>query len=774
MEAETTKTEAKVPLAAEQTQEKSDKPNAPPAIITVDTKGGNNDGADKSAAAEGKTDTASQARTPKHANTVKDGSEGKTDAKKGLFNGPSPSSNTNAPYARGVNANGPAGAGRGAFQPRDRSSYAPVHPNAPQGIQVSPTGNNARFYASPFNNAQPRFTGPYDFTRYDHGPGFQQQGPYRGPPPPMYPPRPFPTNEYQGRPSWGPPPPFGRVQMHTSAAVTNAIGNNTTNTVSRAVSSSFDRSIKSRDEKGHVTETSNMAMAGNDDDHGSVSEDASWKMLNQVHSVDEEEMRKRTSKVALDHPGSNSSSLTNSPTEGIEGKKSNVDQAKITSSLDSLSSVASTQEPMETKGKSLSPSGSTVSLDLMKCPSGSSGLLLPAHQRNLSQFSFPAASDGTNSTSKREHGGAETPVKDSAETRRAPSGEPPSKKGRLEAKDTKKGSPLSITCSPPQSPTHDKSKLSDTKVHQPQPVYPQKDGENSPGYYDQPPTLSYSMDSAHMTRPSSKLAGRQRKSPADGSSTEPPSEGGEMRGATPGVGQLPSWEIHPQDSFGGNSVTGGNSGLMSSFSFPQEYAMLPSANSNDIGVRGRTHSDPALESRNPSFEGGQGYPNSFGRSDSMVSYGERHGPSYESRTAANPGYAAQFPPHAGSWGSASSYPAVPTAPLYGMVRSGFGSMVRNYSEDSGARASPAPGSSNMRSNMLPPTFQPPPEFRAPPSMVSKSAPQNTIITPYQPTPKNGPFGWTKEEDNRLTEIMKKFKNPRDWEPIAKEHNRGRT
>jgi len=38
----------------------------------------------------------------------------------------------------------------------------------------------------------------------------------------------------------------------------------------------------------------------------------------------------------------------------------------------------------------------------------------------------------------------------------------------------------------------------------------------------------------------------------------------------------------------------------------------------------------------------------------------------------------------------------------------------------------------------------------------------------------GGFSWSKDDDIRLTEIMKKYKNPRDWEPIAKEHGRGKT
>jgi hypothetical protein len=38
----------------------------------------------------------------------------------------------------------------------------------------------------------------------------------------------------------------------------------------------------------------------------------------------------------------------------------------------------------------------------------------------------------------------------------------------------------------------------------------------------------------------------------------------------------------------------------------------------------------------------------------------------------------------------------------------------------------------------------------------------------------GVYGWSQDEDDRLTEVMKKYKNPRDWEPIAKEHGCGKT
>jgi hypothetical protein len=38
----------------------------------------------------------------------------------------------------------------------------------------------------------------------------------------------------------------------------------------------------------------------------------------------------------------------------------------------------------------------------------------------------------------------------------------------------------------------------------------------------------------------------------------------------------------------------------------------------------------------------------------------------------------------------------------------------------------------------------------------------------------GTFNWTKNDDTRLQDIMKKFKNPKDWESIAKEFGAGRT
>jgi Myb-like DNA-binding domain len=459
------------------------------------------------------------------------------------------------------------------------------------------------------------------------------------------------------------------------------------NHFSRAVSSSFDRSIKSA--PAHATDHPKLSVLPPPppQDCGSVSEDASWGALKQVHSVDEEELRRRLAKrkdrekdVIVNQPNSNSSSLTNSPTEGVEGK-----EKPVKSSLDSLSSAASAQEPLTTK-KAPSPDDSAPSLDLMKCPSGSSALLLPSHHRSLSQFSLGMLSK-TNTTRDEyddEREGVEV--------------QPPAPK-------RKKSSPLSITCSPPTTPKGGAHK--ESKMHQPQPLYPKPD-DTAAAYYDKPPQYSYSMEGP---RPGSSA-----------SSTITPVDG--LRSA-PGVGTIPSWEIHPQDS------------LVGSFSFAPDY---------DGG-----HPPQHLESRNQSFEGGH-YHGGFSRTDSMISYeGNGHPGMYEHPHAR---YQGNFPPHAPSWGSAGSYP-----PPY-MPR-GYPPQMRHMED---ARTSPPPS-----------RFPPPPDFRVPPSMVQKSGPQNTILTSsYPASPKNGPFGWSKEEDSRLTEIMKKYKNPRDWEPIAKEHNRGRS
>lgn len=112
-------------------------------------------------------------------------------------------------------------------------------------------------------------------------------------------------------------------------------------------------------------------------------------------------------------------------------------------------------------------------------------------------------------------------------------------------------------------------------------------------------------------------------------------------------------------------------------------------------------------------------------------------------------------------------------------------MNRNYSEDSTARASPPPphippGGPPPRSG-----FQPPPEFAAPhnPHLNRRPPPAVYIMSSsgnandpgvVLKTRAAGIYTWTKEDDTHLSEVMKKYKNPRDWEPIAKDHGRGKS
>lgn len=715
----------------------------PPTVITVDTSGNNNNTAAATSGDEApiKTD-ASTARTPKHAN--KD--EKNKDEKPPAF----------AYYQSSYPAGMPHDARPGYRMP----AMPQVSPGSQRYYQYQ------RFAPPPPHFEPPPFGGgnfrPPPFAA-GGGPQFGAGGPppHNGPGGPYY--------ESAG-PSWGPPPsfPHGRPPAYPPAAAgggdyrapppgLTSAGSNTS--FSRAVSSSFDRSIK---DKKIV-----------DDDNHSVN-DASWGALNQVTSVDEEEMRKRLEKrstptqdkeldVERNHSNSNSSSLTNSPTEGVEGKKKHHH-----SSLDSLSSVASAQIPMlETKDhrkSTLSPSGSAGSLDLMKCASGSSALLLPKHHDD--PFSFSAAMAGKRGHDDEEREDAPE-TSDETELRKAPSDDGRPKKQRKTNKD--KSSPLSIDCSPPTSPSG-KNRKSDAKAKASHAMFGSGAGIDAPtsieSFYDKAPSYAYSLESApHIP------AAAQPPRPSSSSSTMTPMhvDGQTELRPQPPVQQLPSWEIAPQDSFGGHSATNNGPPLMSSFSFSQDYPMLgTSASADQAHAPSHQH---LLESRNQSFDGH--YPGNFARSDSMMSY-EGHPSSFGERT----GYHGSFPPHAPSWGSTSSYPQGP--PGYGQYSNYPPPMMRNFSEDSGARNTPPP---NMR--MLH-RFQPPPEFRAPPPMVKgvPPQPQHILSSPYNGSREGskasagsgqgGSYGWSKEEDMRLTEVMKKYKNPRDWEPIAKEHNCNRT
>jgi hypothetical protein len=58
--------------------------------------------------------------------------------------------------------------------------------------------------------------------------------------------------------------------------------------------------------------------------------------------------------------------------------------------------------------------------------------------------------------------------------------------------------------------------------------------------------------------------------------------------------------------------------------------------------------------------------------------------------------------------------------------------------------------------------------------MSSGARSNQLDPTISKTAAGGVYGWTQAEDDRLTEIMKKYKNPRDWEPISNEHGCNKT
>jgi len=814
-----------------------------------------------------------QAQTPKHANKkeeVKGSDQQKITPDRG-----EPKADDSRPPAyagqqrAGYNGNFPPPrphegrplGGSGAFQPHERRQL-PQQPGHEQRyynrgppMQVSPGGNGAngdyqrRHYHNypPNRGSSSRMEGGYP-PHPSHAPphhhqngGFYDQRGYndyggRPPPPPSYdgprgqyshhsghPPNyPQSYNRYpEGRgnaQNWGSHPPNypsqsgGAYPRDRPPAYYHTEHHSSNGAFSRSVSTSFDRSVKSR-EPHHDPKMKTPTLAQGDI-KSMASDDMSWKQLKQVHSVDDIGSKP----PEAERPNSTSSSLTNSPTEGAEKHRSEkhaqamveaVEKAVTQpSSLDSLASVSSAQRPIETARTEAPPSPGSIggSLDLMKCSSGSSGLLhLPPQQRAMEGSMLMDAKR----TRDEERGDMNAATRaEGAEIRRAPSGEPPApKRAKLDesskdepsAETKKKSSPLSITC----SPSAPKQSRPDPKMR------PKMDYHASPhtmdGYYDKPPHFSYSMDSA----PSIPRDAPHNRKPGAYSSI-PPRPGSAASGSTisggpihldgrdPANAMVPSissWEIHAQDSFGNGSV-GGGQGLASSFSF-QEFPALSASESNlgGIGEHGPPgpHGPPgsmhaAMESRNQSFEGGH-----YHGGGSFDHYnGGRHGPYQEGYKH---GHTGSFPPHAPSWGTAASGgsyyqqggPQNHYGPYGGRNYPPHGGMMRNYSQDGGHRASPPPGlphpGSMSRPQGPPSGFQPPPEFAAPhnPHLARRPPPSVYIMTSSQNGGANpgvkrgtGVFSWSKEDDARLTDIMKKYKNPRDWEPIAKEHGAGKT
>lgn len=847
------------------------KANIPPAVITVDTTG--KEASETSTQNDGKSTpeekSIGQARTPKHANKGRD-EDAKGSAKSQITPERQQAVKSIDQCSRQAAAISSYGSfspsrpyegrslgGGGAFQPHESrqqplSSDPPAFYTGPGGrppMHVSPPHGHAEYrpgyYGGPPPGPPPPGVYPSAFDQR-----YAPEGPYGGPPPGQYrgPPYPPSYRVYDQGTSWGgppyqrpPPPPYPGMppeayqhrppgNIHQDALLVEQRQAAHGNTFSRAVSSSFGSNADKpaahpKMDPSMPFHAPNPSMQGPPDDH---SDGASWGQLNQVASVDEAVMRERMEKREADshhkgdQPASNSSSLTNSPTDQHEAagaaKRASIPTPSKLASLDSLSSVASAQEPLTTgkekfhHGNSsvghLSP-GSSASLDLLKCSSGSSGLLHLAS----TQVTFPPCLETRRARDDEERDATNDKYGENS-ARRAPSDPDgkvvgndhrPTKKSRRDDDAKIKQSPLSITCSPGADKAKDggacRRASQENASSKQDPRFSQSPGTVEGTYLDKASSYTYSMDSAPpLPKDNIRQAGYpplpHRPGSSSSSTITPMQVEGHDGHTHPGIGNsLPSWEIQQQDSFSGGSA-GGGAPLMSSFSFTQDYPMLSSSGSNlglSSGEGGIPQQPPGhapyashptahqqtIESRNQSFEGGH-YHGSFSRTESMdMSYGGRPNGPYDRQ---HPGYIH----HAPSWGSHGPPPGYghynPRLAQSGSFSHGPGPMMRNYSGDE--RISPPPGPPGMRlgpGGIQRTGFQPPPEFMAPANPHLNRRPQQAVYLMSSPPgghqqPKNsanGSFSWSKDDDIRLSEVMKKYKNPRDWEPIAKEHGRGK-
>lgn len=688
----------------------------------------------------------------------------------------------------------------GLYNPNTRAPNGapPPYYGQPSSVMVSPGGGS---YMRPPSNYYHGGGGEYE--QHQH-PGYGQYQNHRYPHP-MY------GSEMHNRPPTYEPP---RSQQQTTLPPQNGMD------FSRAVSSSFgeSNSKSSADKMRHERESSdslrNFSNQYKGDDDRSVASkadsDTSWKLLNQVASIEEEKFR-------------NAEAGRTGTTSPIGGRTSNTnhEQNKIVSmptpskmaSLTSLSSVASEQEPLDT-------SNSKDELDLIQC--ASSGSLL-----------FNTNDDSFTKRPREERGDAEEEPRGGGddEIRRPPSSSPPNVASlSMQEKDAAR---------PPKK----------------------RRGPNTDDYYDNAPSYSFSLESATSFSRDQQFGSLPAltEKPRQSSFLAPFGNQKE-KSDTNRCDMLASsnllWDIKGQDSFGGALSVGsnisGNGGdgpvITSSFSFGKEsnadpeikedptdndsvsklpeYGRTISENhSTDFGnikcentddaPRG-SRSDSIDVNRNPDpnarAQMGQ-FPHqssnwinnaaSFNREQPDAHHGQRHPSSHP------PGL---YAPNQNGPSRSFSSTSLPPQRIHPGQKHAH-DMMRNYSQDSGQSNPSAPGQMPPMSRYgplhgpygvplpphipqsdahLPPSFRPPhPPMQSHGHMNRQPPPQAVYVMSTPPGGRpgmnrhtsadesvmskaaGGVYSWTKQDDARLTEIMKKFKNPKDWEPIAKEFGRGK-
>jgi hypothetical protein len=240
---------------------------------------------------------------------------------------------------------------------------------------------------------------------------------------------------------------------------------------------------------------------------------------------------------------------------------------------------------------------------------------------------------------------------------------------------------------------------------------------------------------------------------------------------------MPSWDITGQDSFGGGfSVANADDVLGKSFSFGNDDEFPSSSNEkNNTDTSGMDNIDTIsrfdrVDNMDVNGNTDSSSRNVASRTHVPSRWGLSAHSQEESFSVDSPGSGGNshhFSQHASS-GRYSMPPLYPDSRHLYRPNGHFGAHHHHHPQ-----------------SMLPPSFRPPPTGMAGPPLT-RTAPQPVYMMPSSlagpgaghgvtiKTSKNGAFNWSKADDNRLQDILKKFKNPKDWEAIAKEFGGGRT
>jgi len=384
-----------------------------------------------------------------------------------------------------------------------------------------------------------------------------------------------------------------RQSHHANGTVHNTSSTPADHELTRAVSSSFGDSVKSKSSdkengvkngsasrKGQLKNTkkgspyqqsaAKYKKRNESVDDSSIASraesDKSWRQLNQVASVEEDKFHK-SKEILRATTVSNTSSITNSISSNTSNKKSKLKKESSDcklNALNDLSSVASIQEPIDTSNSKDDDSVKNLDFagapDLMNCASSSGSLLF--HPQDESLTKRPREGRGDTETGQRE--GCEE------EIRGVPSTSPPNV-ADLSMKEKDKYRP------------NKKRRNSG-----------EKDGRNSSnGYYDKPPSYTFSIESVPSfpkdvnktnfppipPRPGSTSSSSLTPLGPLAQSDKPTGGQGNRDGNDGNIpSSMPSWEITGQDSLGGTltfesagSERGGGGPLLTSFSFNNEF-----------------------------------------------------------------------------------------------------------------------------------------------------------------------------------------------------------